>query len=67
VVSAPEGETQPEFDLSWSTERMDARAPSDAVHIVASGGSSVDLSRCSRQQSIERGRRKSKFAKLNTL
>jgi hypothetical protein len=38
-------EAQAKLNLPRSAERVDARSNSDAIHIVASGSRSVDLSR----------------------
>jgi hypothetical protein len=52
-----EGEPQPEFDLPGCTQRVDACSYPNAVDIMAGGSSSIDLSGCSRQQSVQRGPR----------
>src|SRR4029077_11168739 len=53
--SALEGDGQAELNLPWRPERINTRADSDAIYIVARGSGSVDLSRGSRQQSVECG------------
>jgi hypothetical protein len=46
-----EGEPQAEFDLTRSTERVDAGSDSHAVYVVPAVCGSVDLPGSSRQQS----------------
>jgi hypothetical protein len=52
-----EGEPQSELDLPGGTERVDACSYPTAVYVVRGGSGPIDLSRSSRQQSIERGPR----------
>jgi hypothetical protein len=52
-----EGEPQSELDLPGGAERVNACSYPDAVYVVPGGSGSIDLSRGSRQQSIERGPR----------
>jgi hypothetical protein len=52
VALALEGYTQPEFDLSRRTERVDACSYPNAVYVMPGGSGSIDLSRGSRQQSV---------------
>src|ERR1700732_4014140 len=49
-----ERDPQPELDLPWRAERIDARADPDSIYIVPSGSGSIDLACTSRQQSVER-------------
>ena len=53
VVRRLEDDPQPELDLSGSTKRIDTGSDTDAIHVVARGCSTVDLSRRSRQHPIE--------------
>jgi hypothetical protein len=50
-----EGEPERELQLPGSTERVDARSHSHAVHIVVQTSSAVDLTSGSRHESIQRG------------
>jgi hypothetical protein len=46
---ALEGETNSEFDLSRSTERIDTRSDPNAIHVVARGCRTIDLTSCTCQ------------------
>jgi len=59
-----EGEPQPELDLPGGTERVNSRSDPNTVHVVPGRSGSIDLSRGSRQQSIERGRRQIKVCEV---
>lgn len=56
-----EGETHHEFDLSWSTERVDTRPDPNAIHVVANdervtyGGSPIRRKRSLYRGSERRG------------
>jgi hypothetical protein len=52
-----ESEPQPELDLAGGAEQVDACSYPNAVYVVPGGSGSIDLSRGSRQQSIERSPR----------
>ena len=54
---ALKGKPQTELDLSGSAKGVDACAHSHTVYIVPGRSGSVDLSRCARQQPIQRGSR----------
>jgi hypothetical protein len=49
-----EREAQPELDLPRGTERVNACADTDTIDVVATGIGSIDLPRCTCQQSIQR-------------
>ena len=67
MALALEGEPQPELDLSGSTERVDACSYPNAVHVVSCASGSVDLSRGSRQQSIQRVARQIKIGEVEQV
>ena len=50
-----EREPQPELQLPGGAERVNACSYPNAVYVVTGGSGPIDLSRGSRQQSIERG------------
>jgi ribosomal protein RSM22 (predicted rRNA methylase) len=62
-----EGEPQPELDLSRRAERVDPCPHPNAVDIMAGGSSSIDLSGCSRQQSVQRSAWQIKVGKVEKI
>src|SRR5271166_3133330 len=62
-----EREPQPEFQLPGGTEGVDACSHPDAVHVVACASSAVNLSRGSRQQSVERVPRQIKVSEVEDV
>src|SRR5215469_12282370 len=67
VVLSLKDDTLPKLNLSGSTERINARSDSDAIHVVASGSSSIDLSSCSRQKPAESSTRQVKISKVEKI
>src|SRR5215469_14831715 len=53
ALFALEGDTQPELQLPWCTERINTRANTDTINIVCGSDGSVDLTGCSCEQSVQ--------------
>ena len=62
-----ENEAQPEVDLPWGTEAVDTSSDANAIYVVCSGSSPIDLSRCPVQQAIERGCRQIKVREVEEV
>ena len=62
-----EGHPQPELYLPRGPERVDTSSDANAIYVVCSGSSPIDLSRCPVQQAMERGCRQIKVREVEEV